>query len=339
MKIYKIFLRPNTAFGTPLVGDTFFGRLCWEFVYDPGLLNRPFEILVKEYNAKPFLIVSSAFPVCKGEVFLKRPSLPLHFLFKVSEDKLIEERKELEKRTFFELSEYRKPLNEINYQSEPFKIEDEQVRCAPESATSPSSAPPAFMIEDEQVRCSISRITWKTEEAPFGPYVISRFWYLTDLVIFVGVDEEINFEGIYRAIERVGILGYGKDASLGLGRFNVLRYEEFDPYEGVSKFNAYYTLGPSLPESSKTYLKIYYEPLVRFGRHGDIFSASPNPFKAPVLMADTGAVYIPETPEKRVYLGKATLRVSSLKNETLTQTYSLLLPVEVSHEALSKKTL
>ena len=29
MKTYRLTLRPLTAFGTPLAGDTLFGQLCW----------------------------------------------------------------------------------------------------------------------------------------------------------------------------------------------------------------------------------------------------------------------------------------------------------------------
>ena len=29
MQAYRLTIRPQTAFGTPLVGDTWFGHICW----------------------------------------------------------------------------------------------------------------------------------------------------------------------------------------------------------------------------------------------------------------------------------------------------------------------
>ncbi|HDD43807.1 MAG TPA: hypothetical protein ENG63_02960 [Candidatus Desulfofervidus auxilii] len=304
MKVYEIKIRPLTGFGIPIQGDTLFGHLCWQFYYDSKLLGKTLDYFLEIYTRKPFIIVSSAFPVVDGNVYLVRPALPIHYLTKLSEDEIVEKRKELKKLNYFKLSLPLSSLCEISYK----RLE--------------------YIKEEEQVRCSIHRLLGTTAKAPFGPYAVKKIWYLTDLVIFIGIRENISIEGVLEALKRIGKFGYGRDASLGWGKFDVLEIKERDFYKNVKSFNAYYTLGPSLPESNE-YEKIYFEPFVKFGKHGDKLSISKNPFKAPVLMANTGAIYIPKKPDRRTYLGKAIFGVSSVLETAVTQAYSLVIPVEV----------
>ncbi len=303
-------IKPLTGFGSPIKGDTLFGHLCWQIYYDPNLLGKSLESLLKDYAVNPFCIVSSAFPIVDGRVYLKKPSLPLHFLHKLSYEELVKQRKELKEKKYFELRLPLPRLDEIDYVEKPGGSE--------------------VKIEDKQVRCSINRLLGTTSEGGFAPFVLPKLWYLTDLVIFVGVREDVNIEGIVEALRRIGKFGYGRDATAGLGKFEVIRCEEVDLYAEMSDgVNAYYTLSPSLPETNRGYQEIYYEPFIRFGRHGNILSVSKNPFKAPVVMADEGAIYIPEKFEKRAFLGRAVYGVSSVLNEAVVQAFSLVIPVEV----------
>ncbi|MEN3039364.1 MAG: hypothetical protein ABDI07_09490 [Candidatus Kryptonium sp.] len=312
MKVYKFVIKPKTAFGTPLVGDTLFGQLCWEFYYDPELLGNRLEDLIRDYKFRPFIIVSSAFPLISGKTYLKRPSLPLHFLFNLPEEELIRERKALRRKRWFLLETPLPPLSKITYV--------ENVSNG------------RFLVEDEQVRCSIHRLYGTTVEAPYGPFVVEKLWYLTDLIVFIGLREDMRVNGIFEALVRIGKTGYGKDSSCGLGKFEVISYEEIDFYHEIKEFNAYYTLSPSLPDD-KDYKAIYYEPVVRFGRHGNVRSYSKNPFKAPVLMADSGAIYVPAKAERRIYIGRAIYGTSAIDQDTVMQGYSLVIPVEVAHES------
>jgi CRISPR-associated protein Csm4 len=306
LKVYQVILKPLTCFGTPIKGDTLFGHVCWQIAYDETLVGEPLDNLLKDYDIHPFSIFSSAFPYHDNKIYLKRPSLPLYLLFSLDEEEIIAKRKQLKEKNYFV---YTQPLPKLN------QIEYEKI---------------SFVANGEQARCSIDRVVGKTTQPPFGPFVIANFWYLTDLVIFVGIREDIPVEGILKALERVGEIGFGKDATCGWGKFKLVEYKEIDFYEKNPSFNAYYTLSPSVPEQS--YKKIYYEPFVRFGRHGDVFSISSNPFKAPVLMADEGAIYLPDKAEKKVYLGKAIKNVSTVLPNCVTQGYSLVIPVEVQDE-------
>lgn len=318
MKIYQINIRPLTGFGTLLKGDTLFGQICWQIYYDSTLFGKTLQELLANYQQSPFLIISSAFPTIDGAVYLKSPSLPLHFLFKFKKEELIHRRKELKSKKFFLFSQ---PLPAFeNF----FCKEDENIFIIDET----------FVI-DEQVRASIHRLTNTTGKPPFTPFAVKKIWYLTELTLFAGLRDDIPINGLIEALRRVGIVGFGKDASVGWGKFEVITWKEIDFYQGVDTYNAYYTLSPSLPDLPKErYRKIYYEPFVRFGRHGDQLSCSENPFKAPILMADEGAVYVPQNIERRLFLGRAIKGHSSIQKETVHQGYALIIPVTVPEEAL-----
>ncbi len=306
MRIYQIILKPLTGFGTPLKGDTLFGHICWQIYYDSSLLGNSLDDLLIDYARNPFFIISSVYPYIDGKIYLKRPTMPLHFLFELSEEELISRRKELKTLSHFEFNPPLPPLNEIKYE----KIN--------------------FEKRDEQVRCTIHRILGKTSGDAFSPFVIDKIWYLTDLVLFAGLREDISIEGIIEALRRVGHFGYGKDKTAGWGKFEVIDYKEINFYSETEKsYNAYYTLSPMVPEANFKYKKVFFEPFVRFGRHGDILSVSKNPFKAPVLMADEGAIFIPEEFQKRVYIGRAITNISSIQGTALCQGYALVIPVEV----------
>lgn len=309
MKTYQIIIRPITGFGTPLKGDTLFGHICWQIYYDKSLVNIDLDTLLSNYTTNPFCIVSSAYPYKDNKVFLKRPSLPLHYIFKFSAEELVRRRKELKRLNYFTLDLPLPPLSQIKYTN---LIAE---------------------ITDEQVRCSIHRIFGKTAIAPFAPFSVSKKWFLTDLAIFVGVREDIPIDGIIKALERVGHYGFGKDATSGWGKFKILFYEEIDLCAGFRETcNAYYTLSPFVPENNQRYKEIYYEPFIRFGRHGDMLSISKNPFKAPVLMADEGAVCFPEKFNPQTYIGKPVYNVSAVEPKTVVQGYTLVVPVEVDYE-------
>jgi len=310
LRTYQINIKPLTGFGTPLKGDTLFGQLCWQILYDKTLLGKDLDTLLSEYSTNPFCIISSAFPYTDGKIYLKKPSLPLHYLYDLSEDDLISKRKDLKNQKYFVYQPPLPPLNKIEY-------------------ISPLDT---ILSEDEQVRCTINRFSGTTSRSGFAPFVVPKTWYMTELAIFVGVREDLPIEGVVEALRRIGSFGFGKDATAGWGKFEVVNYKEINFYSQIKNTeNAYYTLSPVLPEEKVRYIQIFYEPFLRFGRHGDVLSSSANPFKAPVLLADEGAILIPENFEKKAYIGRAIFNVSSILEEAVTQGYSLVIPVEVNH--------
>ena len=73
MECLRITLRPLSAFGGPIRGDTLFGHLCWAARNRWGD-ERLRELLDGYTSGRPFAVCSDAFPA--GH--LPRPALPLH---------------------------------------------------------------------------------------------------------------------------------------------------------------------------------------------------------------------------------------------------------------------
>lgn len=71
MTMLRFTLRPRTAFGSPLLGETLFGQVCWAIAHMKGG-GRLTELLEGYAEGRPFLALSDAFP--KG--FLPLPALP-----------------------------------------------------------------------------------------------------------------------------------------------------------------------------------------------------------------------------------------------------------------------
>ena len=152
------------------------------------------------------------------------------------------------------------------------------------------------------------------------------------MAVFVGIRDDIPKNGIKTALERIGHFGYGADATTGKGRFDVLGMEEIDLAKlGDISGNALYALSAVVPEKD-TYKKVYFEPFIRTGRHGDSKATSEHPFKQPVLKAAAGAVLIPNQPDmvRETYIGTAVKEVSLYK-ETVEQGYALVIPMKVEN--------
>jgi CRISPR-associated protein Csm4 len=181
---------------------------------------------------------------------------------------------------------------------------------------------------------SINRLTGTTgSEGGFAPYQCEDICWPpgAELVVFVLVDEAaLDAESLETGLSRIGDFGFGRDAGSGCGRFEVLGVEEVDIPDRTGA-NACYTLAPSVPETG-LYRRKFFTPFIRFGRHGDRLARSRNPFKAPVVMADEGAVFIPKDsgPLSRSWLGRAVKGLSLAQPEAVGQGYTIYLPCEVA---------
>ncbi len=299
MLTLKARITPQSAFGTTLRGDTLFGQLCW------ALRNRLGESqlnqLLDGYTAgRPFAVVSDAFPA----EHLPRPAMPAHCFNPLSDD----DRKAAKKRIWLPIEQFDQPLA------------DWLQHCRPNS-----DLPGGELQSHPQPHNAIDRRTNTTGEG-FAPYSMTRHWYgkqgapstqdafcslQSPLDLYIVLDEaRLPFADFKQAIQDIGELGFGRDAGIGLGRFCV---DELVTTILPTQANAdaWMTLAPSAPQGlAWDTERCFYTVFTRFGRHGDIGVHLGNPFKAPVLLANTGAVFTPrlqpagEFPEKVYFTGQ-----------------------------------
>lgn len=272
MQTFRFALQPLSAFGTPLAGDTLFGQLCWTLRHQLG--NARLNDLLQGYtDGKPFAVVSDALPL--GHVPL--PAVPSS-LWSAPSTATPADRKVLKKKKWLPTAALGTPFS--NWQSQ-----------------AASDADVAHQTERAQPHNTINRQTGTTGEGAFAPYAMSQIWFHHGqrFDLHVVLDESrLSLAEFTAALDGMGATGFGRDASIGLGKFQ--RMGDARSYERpqVADPNSYLTLGPCAPQGQGfCAVRSTYQVVTRFGRHGDAAVQSGNPFKRPVLMAKAGGVFWP----------------------------------------------
>jgi len=325
MRLVEVVITPLSPFGTPLKGDTIFGHFFWQLIYAPSLIKGSLDKWRDTYGHEPFAVFSSAFPRLKtdGRIFwlLPRPAIPLHLFGKEEGDcfETLKRRKEEKARRFILLEKPRLDLGRMQF------LDAREAAKLISSDMDLPEEPQNFVYLRAQPHNSINRLGFTTGEG-FAPYQLDNFWFIPGIRFSVFVlfrEEALDEERLKEIFSRIGRMGFGRDASTGLGRFEV---EEVRPLPLPERSRKLYTLAPYVPRKGE-YERIWYQPFVRFGRHGGPLALSENPFKEPVLMAEEGAVL--ETPEKvGPYVGRAVVGLSKVEEiNTLHQGYSIVFPL------------
>lgn len=343
MKVYEITIKPVSGFGTPLKGDTIFGHFCWQIAYDPNLMGNSLEELLSAYHEKPFAVFSSMYPkFIEGKTscyVIKSPNLPVDYLFDLPTNKKdrIKERKEYKAKIWMLIKEGQKfkSFKELRFLNDKELLKMANANISDEMRKQiRRTGAKNFVVPFTQYHNKINRLTNTTGEEGFAPYAVEQhvFYPETELALFAGIDETvISIEQIRKGLERIGTSGFGKDASTGLGRFELGEDNEIDLSQmGSDSPNACYTLSPCVPEK-ESFSEMYFTPFARFGKHGDVLAKSNNPFKNPVIMADEGAILKPKDKDvfNKPYIGVAVSNISKTEPKAVTQGYSLYIPVSV----------
>lgn len=310
MQALKLTLEPQTAFGTPLVGDTFFGQLCWALVEHHGEA-RLADCLQGYTQGNPFLVVSDAFP----EDHLPLPTLPSAYWTQGAET----DRKKLKKRQWLPQSALALPVRDWQQQ-----------------AKSARDIHPNLLEQHSQSHNSINRHTGTTGEAGFAPYDSEQLWYApkSRWQIFILLDDaRLSRDELRTLLENIGQLGYGRDASVGLGKYTVLDLIETDIF-AHPRGNACMTLAACCPQGlGYDATRSYYHTVTRFGRHGNVQATAGQPFKKPVLMAQSAAVFSP-APEKP-WIGQGIANISASQPQAVHQGYAPVIALTLDHEEIT----
>jgi CRISPR-associated protein Csm4 len=288
METLKVCITPLSPFGTLPKGDTLFGHLCWAVRNRLG--EERLKGLLEGYTTgRPFAVVSDALPAG----FLPRPALP-SLMFTALADS---DRKEAKRRAWMPAEKFGKPVTEwLTHCKKPGDV----------FGGSPLSRP--------QPHNSISRESGTTGER-FSPYSMTQHWYghrdekrqvpiESRLDIYAVLDDaRLNTEEVSKLLDDIGTSGFGRDASIGLGKFSIHSTEAIclPEQEGSS---GWLTLAPCAPQGQGFDPdRCFYQVFTRFGRHGDAAAITGKPFKTPVLLAQTGAVLTPRRYEARSFIG------------------------------------
>jgi len=289
MQTLRAQLIPRAAFGTPPKGDSLFGQLCWAVRHRFGE-DRLTALLDGYITGEPFLVVSDALPA--GHVGHDLAQLRrLH-------PKLDTDRKAVKKRRWLPLGNVGAPLDTWLQHC---VTDRELLKPAPDTNHR------GFVETHPQPHNTLSRASGTTGRGDFAPYQMDQHWYAPGAQLdlwLVHDPARISREEITGLLADMGAFGFGRDASIGLGKFAVVDHIP-TTLTGPANANAYLTLAPCapqgcgfLPHASR------YQPFTRFGRHGDTAVQSGQPFKTPILLAAAGAVLKPSRYAKTHYVGQ-----------------------------------
>jgi len=272
MIAYQITLSLQSAFATPLKGDTLFGQLCWAIRNRFGE-DRLNHLLQNYTDKRPFAVVSDAFP----ENYFPLPKLP-GCLYKTIEGK---DRKTVKKLSWLPATAVQYSVAEwlSHAQSEKQLIKDRQT----------------LKQKHPQPHNTINRQTNTTGENGFAPFSVEQEWFSPGLHwnVYLLLDtERLSAADCQDCLTDIGIFGFGKDASIGMGKFKIEGFRE-QLLPAQNNANACLTLAPCAPQGlGIDSQNSFYQLFTRFGRHGDIaVHQEGKPFKNPVLMAQTAAVF------------------------------------------------
>lgn len=315
MNLLRLTLALRTPLGTPLAGDTLFGQLCWAAreAYGEAELTR---LLDGYTQGQPWLVVGDGFPA--GH--LLRPTVPASLAQDLENDP--KKRKEAKGRRWIAHADAARPLREMLARAK----NDAEVfgkGCAPAATRAHHN--------------TLNRLTGTTGEGEFAPYTMPQIHYVAGqpIDVWCALDEtRCTTERLHALFAAVGAMGFGRDASIGLGKFEPLA-PQAAALPAPTLAQGYWTLGPSAPQGqgfdgSRSYWKV----LTRFGRHGSRLALSAQPFKHPVLLAAAGAVFVPADGDtSRLFIGQGLGGVSSVEAKTVHQGYAPVVPVQLEATA------
>lgn len=310
-------LRPRTAFATPLMGDTLFGQLCWAIRHGWGeaLLG---QLLDGYTSGRPFLVVADALP--GGHLPL--PSLPAsHWAGAAA---TAQERKALKQKTWLPHAALSTPMATWQQQALERRLANADFSSRPQS------------------RNSLNRLTGATGKGDgFSPYSVRQYWFARDAVLdlHVFLDEtRLARADLSAALAAIGAAGFGKDANVGLGKFDIDSPAE-TRLAAPANPDAWLTLAPCAPQGlGWNARRCYYRPFTRYGRHGDSAARQVAPFKSPLLLAAAGALLAPQQADdwSRNWVGQGLGGDGSVSRslpQTVHQGYAPAIPVRLPEAA------
>ena len=244
------------------------------------------------------MVVSDAFP----QDFLPLPTLPSKFW----QTKTETDRKSLKKAQWVNIEDAKKSA--VKFWQE----------CALQANVK-------FEKESQdQFHNTIDRQTNTTGEGQFAPYSTELTWFgsVQKFDLYIVLDEvRFSLEKLQQVLNDVGSFGFGRDASIGLGKFQCTHPQSVNFLQ--QNANCYLTLANCAPQNlglNKDYC--YYQITTRFGRHGDIQALSSNPFKKPIILAKPAAIFTPKKYEPRLFLGNGLSGISHAQPNAVHQGYA-----------------
>ncbi len=304
MQLYQININPISGFYSPLKGDMLFGQFCWAIAENLGQ-DKLDKLLTGYTQNNPFIVFSDAFP----EGYIPKPTLPFTY-YKIMEDnsnEAIRNRKLFKRKKWLPVSKASLPT--------------------PQMAEFFEDVP--YISKKLKTSVHLDPKSGHTSGGQYSAFTLEEYNYTTKLTLYILIDEtRITVSQTEELLHQIGQQGYGKKSSSGHGKFELIGSMQKVDFSYQSSTISYLTLAPCVPQPNTFDANSsYYHVFVRFGKHGNRYSTSSNPFKKPVLTADTGAVFTLKIPTMLKFIGTGLTNISQIDNKTVFQGYTPVIPL------------
>lgn len=309
MNLYQINIRPFGSFYSSIKGDMLFGMFCWAVVENLGE-ERLKKCLEGYTQNRPFIVFSDAFP-CG---YLPKPTLPFTYYQKEQKDRseAVRNRKDFKRKNWLAADKIGMPTNQMS----------EMFQEIP------------YIAKSLYTAVHLDPVSQHTSGGQYSAYTTEQLSYTKDLTLYVLINEQrISPSEVQTLLQYIGQSGYGKKASAGNGKFELLDDLKAVEFSDVSS-PSYLTLAPCVPQQQTFDAnKSFYHIFVRFGKHGNMAARFGCPFKKPVMTADTGAVFtfLPEhKADKPKFIGTGISNISQTEPATVFQGYAPVIPLNIT---------
>lgn len=297
-------LRPLSAMVSKPTGGMLFGHLAWAVREKLG--EAALRTLLDGYlEGRPFAVLSDLLPLG----YVPMPSLPLA---KLAPNVTASSRKDLKAKRWLPEEALGKPVAQwAALAKTPAQLREEGF----------GSETTAF------VHNSISRASGTTGKGVFAPFEVSSETFSPDARWSLHVvldDARLSSDAFTELLSTIGLSGFGRDASTGMGRFEVLGVRTSAPLPAAK---SWITLAAMAPQGGDwDPAACFYRPLTYFGRHGNVRALGGAVFKKPIVLADCGALMTLREASAQGFAGRGIGGLSAYA-DTVHQGYAPMLPV------------
>jgi CRISPR-associated protein Csm4 len=302
-------LKLKSGLLTDLQSDTIFGHFCWRLLNSRG--KEFLEMFLNHYkNNKPVFSISNSFFIKDNTLFFPQPSKEIEF---------IRQNGKTEKLISFLENKKNKDLNLISSELLNFFLngEKEKYNNKIEELRLDRIKLPKFE-GDLRVSVEIDRDTFSTKEGQLFSYNPKYLDKNITIGILVKIIDKNLFEDFHceEIIKDVFKIGFGKKKSSGYGEFEIIDFNNYNEFKEPEDANGFIVLGNYIPSKDDNLTRKYYDFFVKYGKLGEEYALSENPFKRPIVFIKPGSVF--GTEKVKDFYGRCTIpgEISS-KNEVI----------------------
>lgn len=294
-KTYRISLKQHSNSMTPFHADTVFGHLCWVVAHHEGDKSLK-EFLEPFHEGSPPFVISDGFP---GNLLPK----PLSADFNLPEGLNHSEWKHFKKTSLIAQEDFERIVA--------------GERFLPEYQETPIRS---TIVSHN----TINRLTNTTP--PEGGVFSLEETHIDSISFYIMVVSDEWRDRLQTLFQKLARTGYGKKKSVGKGQFTVGEIKEFT-FSPIRDPNGFVSLSNFCPAKNDTTEGLY-KTFVKYGKLGEEFVFSGNPFKRPLVMIKAGSVFRTEGPPVDYY-GRLVRHIAPGREEAVQYAYAFAVPCKI----------